>query len=193
VETIEQQKALADRILDGLKVISPYAILAGGAPRDWYFNEKANDLDFYLYTSAMTLHAAKKQLAKVLGIDSSQIKTKSRIDSSLYATMQCLRTILDVEGFDMPVQIMLLNKPKDEFKVVDVMSTSICKIFYHEGKIIPKQEFMLTVKTKIIFLDEGYSWSDPHPTKIVNRFKHKFTTATKERAMERLLDSLAEV
>lgn len=192
METIEQQKALADSILHGLKVISPYAILAGGAPRDWYFNEKASDLDFYLYTSAMTLNAAKKQLAKVLGIDPAQIKAKNRHDISLYATMQCLRTILDVEGFDMPVQVMLLNEPKDEFKVVDVMSTSICKIFYHEGRIIPKKDFMLTVKTKIMFLDDGYSWSDPHPTKIVKKFKNKFTTATKERAMDRLLSSLVE-
>lgn len=181
---IQAQRILADNILDKLKVISPYAILAGGAPRDWYLLTQANDLDFYLYSSAMTIDATRKQLAKTLDIDIERIVAKTEHLGSLYTTMRCLHRIFDVSGYDMPVQIMQLNEPLDEFKVVDLMSTSICKIYYEDGRLTPKRDFLLSMKAKVMFLDEGYQWSDPHPSKMVERFKHKFPQATKEQAIQ---------
>lgn len=45
--TIQEQKALADWVLGKL---SPHysILLAGGAPRDWYFDKPGNDLDFFI-------------------------------------------------------------------------------------------------------------------------------------------------
>jgi hypothetical protein len=185
---IQEQRVLADSILDKLKVISPYAILAGGAPRDWYLETQANDLDFYLYSSAITVNAALKQLAKTLDIDVERIKAKTEHANSLYATMRCLRCIFDVSGYNIPVQIMLLIEPRDEFRVVDLMSTSICKIYYEDGKLTPKRDFLLTMKSGVIFLDEGYKWSDPHPSKMAEKFRGIFPQATKEQAIQLIVN-----
>jgi hypothetical protein len=185
--SLDKQKALADGILSGLKVISPYAILAGGAPRDWYFSEEAKDLDFYLYSSAITVNAAKKQIASALGISADRVVHKAEHEVGVYQTMKCLRRIFDVYDYHMPVQIMQLQEPSDEFKVVDSMSTSICRVWYEGGEIHKTKDFLLTAKSGILFLDADYSWSDPHPTKIRERFVKRFCAGTKEQATNKLL------
>lgn len=45
---IKKQKAIGAELLKKLRVIHPAAILAGGAPRNWFFNRPANDLDFFV-------------------------------------------------------------------------------------------------------------------------------------------------
>jgi len=185
--SLDKQRVLADEILAGLKVISPYAILAGGAPRDWYFAEEAKDLDFYLYSSAITVNAAKKQIAAALGISTDRVVHKAEHETGVYQTMKCLRRIFNVYDYHIPVQIMQLCDPSDEFHVVNAMSTSICRVWYEGGEIHKTKDFLLTTKTGIMFLDEGYSWSDPHPTKIRERFVKKFCAGTKEQVTNKLL------
>ena len=48
-KTIEKQMSVAQNVLNKLEFFDPSCILAGGAPRDWYFGNLANDLDFYVY------------------------------------------------------------------------------------------------------------------------------------------------
>jgi hypothetical protein len=184
----DTQKVLADRILSDLKVISPYAVLAGGAPRDWYFGEEAKDLDFYLYSNAMTTKAARNQIASALGISVDRVVLKAEHEEGLYRTMRCLRRIFDVYDYSMPVQIMQLNEPNDEFKVVDLMSTSICRIYYEAGKLQPTKDFLLTARSKIMFVDADYNWTDPHPAKIAERFRGKFYIGTKQQAVDKLIN-----
>lgn len=38
---IEKQKDVANIIYDRLRLADPHCILAGGAPRDWYFGKEA--------------------------------------------------------------------------------------------------------------------------------------------------------
>lgn len=53
---IEEQNVVAKKVLEKIKIVDPYVILAGGAPRDWYFGNPCNDLDIYYYSNAMTIH-----------------------------------------------------------------------------------------------------------------------------------------
>ena len=46
---IEQQKQSAKAVLDKLRCLDNRAIIAGGAPRDWYFSKLANDIDIFYY------------------------------------------------------------------------------------------------------------------------------------------------
>lgn len=46
---IEQQKRIAKEVLGKIKVLDYRAIIAGGAARDWYFNNLANDVDIFYY------------------------------------------------------------------------------------------------------------------------------------------------
>ena len=46
---IEHQKAVAKSVLKKLQTLDLYAVLAGGACRDWLLDKEATDLDFYMY------------------------------------------------------------------------------------------------------------------------------------------------
>jgi len=46
---IEQQRQSANAVLDKLRCLDSRAIIAGGAPRDWYFSKLANDIDIFYY------------------------------------------------------------------------------------------------------------------------------------------------
>ena len=46
---IEQQKQSSKVVLDKLRCLDNRAIIAGGAPRDWYFSKLANDIDIFYY------------------------------------------------------------------------------------------------------------------------------------------------
>ena len=46
---IEQQKQTAKKVLSKIKALDSRAIIAGGAARDWYFNNLANDIDIFYY------------------------------------------------------------------------------------------------------------------------------------------------
>ena len=41
---IGQQKQTAKKVLSKIKALDSRAIIAGGAARDWYFNNLANDI-----------------------------------------------------------------------------------------------------------------------------------------------------
>lgn len=46
---IEQQKQTAKKVLSKIKALDSRAIIAGGAARDWYFNNLANDIDIFYF------------------------------------------------------------------------------------------------------------------------------------------------
>ena len=46
---IEQQKQTAKKVLSQVKALDSRAIIAGGAARDWYFNNLANDIDIFYF------------------------------------------------------------------------------------------------------------------------------------------------
>ena len=49
---IINQKEVAKKVFESLTKVDPNCILAGGAPRDWYYGKEARDLDFYFCSSA---------------------------------------------------------------------------------------------------------------------------------------------
>jgi len=191
--SIEEQKKIAEDIINKLRAIDPYVILAGGAPRDWHLGEEASDLDFYLHLSGRTQSARSRQLVSAFGSVNTKWCQKGTHDSDLYKTMQFLHSIYETEVGGLKIQIMNLNQEGDTFKVVDAMSCSICKAWWTpERGVVRTNDFKMTETTKLMFLSDGYSWSDPHPTKMLTKFSPKgYSRArSKEFVINTLLESL---
>ncbi len=109
--TIEKQLDIADKIYDKLKIVDPYCILAGGAPRDWYFNNPARDLDFYFTSIGSTFGAVKKQLSKLFD-DVTLLMDKEGYPAgrtSMYKTMPFLKRIWEFTVDGIPVQLIELT------------------------------------------------------------------------------------
>jgi hypothetical protein len=179
---IEDEKLLAKEVLDCLSIICPHAILAGGAPRDWYMGETCNDFDFYFNLDPdSTLGSNEAQLSRVLPEGMVKIKGKDAHSSPLYKHMSALKRLHYYTYKGREVQLIQLNRLRDVFKVVDNMSCSICMIWWKGGDVKPSGDFMLTYKTKMMYLSKGYSWSDPHPKKMRERFS-SYSCGTEDKA-----------
>lgn len=194
-ELITKQKQVADLVLNKLFQICPYAIVAGGAPRDWYIGIPAQDIDVYFSTEAMTETMLLCQLRSAFG-DTLQVKftrkDKGHLDP-IYQTLEGLIRIIDVDIDGVKVQLIQMDSSKRLFKVVDNFSISICKVWYKNGKINPTKDFLMTIKSGMMFLSEKYKWSDPHPAKMEERFQGKFSAGNREQVINKILnDSLKE-
>ena len=183
------QKNAARDLLKGLEIISPHSILAGGAPRDWFFGRKANDLDFYFSVEeSLTQRAVQGQLNQVLPKNVEFIEAKDFPVDPMYKHMENLKRIWYLEYKGIPVQLIQMKSAPDVFGVVDKMSCSICKVWWKNGDIVPEKDFILTLTTKYMFLNEGYTWEDLHPQKMEQRFKGEFHRATKKQAETRFFN-----
>lgn len=177
-------------VLDKLFLICPYAIVAGGAPRDWYFGDVAKDIDVYFSTNAMTEKALLNQLQKAFAT-TVNVKFSRRTDTHtdpMYETLEGLVRIIELEVDGVPVQLIQMDTSQRLFKVVDNFSVSICKIWYKGGDIRRTTAFKLTEKTKIMFLSDKYNWTDPHPSKMKTRFSGKYIAGTLETAKNQAMN-----
>ena len=188
---IEIQKELAKKILNDLNVIDPRAYLAGGAPRDWEFGEEANDLDFYYFTQATTMRESASQLERFF--PKVHMSGETNGDVKLYEHMEGLHRIWNTEIDGVKVQFIQMRTIKDREKAWERMSVSICKIRMDAFGIHKHKDFKMSEASGTMFLTKGYSWLDPHPSKMFERFKDKFSTAHDfEHATEILLAKLVK-
>lgn len=169
---IEFQKELASKILNDLKIIDPRAYLAGGAPRDWNFGEDANDLDFYYFTQASTMKESSSQLERFF--PKVHMSGEPNRDKKLYEHMKGLKRIWNVEIEGTKVQFIQMITVDDRANAWERMSVSICKIKMDDFGTHKHRDFKMTEASGAMFLSKGYSWTDPHPSKMFERFKNKF-------------------
>ena len=166
--TIEHQKQVADKILDDLFLIDPYAIVAGGAPRDWHFNEEASDIDVFFHIGrAITTGMVNKMLSRILP---AYIKCISEDDLPVSyeknSALRCVRSYT-IEGVN--VQLIELHTPC--WKIVDTFPVNMCKAWYKNEKITLERDFILGEKTKLLYMtNELYGRKD----KYVEKINHKF-------------------
>lgn len=183
---IEEQKNVASSVYSKLRLADPDCLLAGGAPRDWYFNEVCNDLDFYFCSTACTMGSTKKQLESIGFTNVRHIADP--YTSELYKSMDGLVRIWECDFEGMRVQFIQLATPQHRWKVVNNMDISICKAYCPANMEIKlHQDFKLTVASKIMFLKDGYDWDQKHAVKIQERFKNMFYVGTKKQALDYLV------
>ena len=168
VISIEDQKKIADEILDKLYVLDPYAIVAGGAPRDWYFNKEANDIDVFFYLSKNYTCEVIDKLLSRLGLDMERLGPEEfpkgyQLNPNIYQ-------VFNVKGYSTPVQLILLNSPTWE-AAVPQFPLSICKAWYKNGKSGYDRDFLISVSHGVIYTtNELYANGNAYLEKIYKRF-----------------------
>lgn len=167
--SIEEQKAIADDVLEKLKFIDPTAIVAGGAPRDWYCGRFASDIDVFFYFRPDIPVGQIERLLKEAGIDVYRSSDGKHIDP-LYKKNPDLRCIYYAKVDGVEVQLMSMFKPT--FNVVDHFPLNICKVWYRRGKISRHPDFKFAIQNKaIVKVNELYAKGDTYVQKIVDKFK----------------------
>lgn len=168
IDKIAKQKRVADSCLQRLLPIDPNAIVAGGAPRDWYFSKEASDIDLFLYHSVASTTCMKRMLEE-LGFEITEVKHGHNIPE-WYKLNPNLNAVFETVVNSQKVQIMLM---KDiTFKsVIPEFPLSICKIWYKNGSIRTEKEFDVSVKLKAIFKTNSiYGEDHVYLKKILDKF-----------------------
>lgn len=190
-EWIEIQKSQADKILDMLFLIDPYAICAGGAPRDWHFGKRATDLDFFICPSgALPTFKVQEQL-KLAGLDILETKSGASLPD-IYKRNPDLMCVFDVDYNGTKVQIMRMNMPT--FKsVIPQFPLSICKAWYKNYKIHLDKDFIRGENHKIIVkTNTVYNSEHSYINKILNKFPEYAYYENWEEAAMAILDKGAQ-
>ena len=145
--SIDEQQAIADEVLKRLAVFDPYAIVAGGAPRDWYLGMKANDIDVFINFNSIYTQTTLRGILRSLGFDAKPLEFNAKAKD--YKLNPHLKWVFDVKGFEYPVQLIFVNN--NTFKTIDTFPLDICKIWYKtERGIVPTKAFKEAVETRTI-------------------------------------------
>lgn len=184
--SIEDQKNVANRVYEKLRMVDPHCILAGGAPRNWYFGFEASDLDFYFVSTGSTISAVRRQLESVFGQKIGLLMDKEGDSpNEMYKSMPNLMRIWELEVESQKVQLIQLHGIGSQWKVVDKMDVSICKAWYTpENDVKLHKDFRLSLASKVMFVSEGYNWDSKHGQKIINYFGDMFSPSYRENAID---------
>lgn len=154
----------AKRMLDNLQLLCPTAVVAGGAPRDWYFGKPAKDIDCYITDVELQ---QVENLFRLAGIKIKELKKGE--NRGAYARDKYLEMVVDFRYMFLDFQLMLMQgKPVN--RTVDSFPVSICKITYDGVHIDPSYEFKVAEAAKVLLIDPRYKLDDPYIVKIVKKF-----------------------
>lgn len=160
MDMIGQQKALADRVYALLS--EDYdVLLAGGAPRDWYIERPANDLDFYVYSENPENDLL--DISERLGVELKPLggdKYKETMDGE-----PDLRGVFEGEMYGQKVQFMFVALSPFYF-VKRAFDLSVCKVWYKDGEICMDWEARLSFRERLIVMKDGFNG---HSDKLMQR------------------------
>lgn len=151
---IEQQKQTAKKVLSKIKALDSRAIIAGGAARDWYFNNLANDIDIFYF------HEEGKYCL-------DNIRRETAILKSLLGVSN-----IDVVGFNSGKKRESDQYPEDDFnnylKNPDIVNVFECVIEGVKFQFIQLKKQNVNVSTFAYNMCQA--WSDGERIKTTKLF-----------------------
>ena len=181
---IEQQKQTAKKVLSKIKALDSRAIIAGGAARDWYFNNLANDIDiFYFHEEGKYCldnirreTAILKALLGVSNIDVVGFNSRERKESDQYPEddfnnylknpniVNVFECVID----DVKFQFIQLKKQNVN---VSTFAYNMCQAWSDGERITTTKLFDLGVKKELLIeTGELYSNTEKFKQKMIDKF-----------------------
>lgn len=136
LQTVEQQKKRAKKLLTEISENFEYALVAGGAPRNWAYNRSANDLDIYVCRKKGKLQkdidskidAGVKKMGDKYGFNSENNKAVDVVNSNAYGGF-ILNALYDFSIFDdeekQNCQLIIIDDTADMVKDLKTFSQRI--------------------------------------------------------------------
>ena len=143
---VKEQIDKTDAILNELKPFLVNPIVAGGAPRDWYFNVKGKDIDIFVDPQETT-----QLIGKITELGCTEITEQTGEGLPEQYRSNYITTVISFKYQREAIQIIVKNTT--ESPLVH-FPCSLCLITYKDFSINPTQEFLDSVQLgKIDILD----------------------------------------
>ena len=172
---IENQKSIADEVLSLCENLDPTCIIAGGAPRDWFFDNPAKDLDVFMYfrpdlLKAQILKLLKKHICSTI----EPLGWQDR-EGFNYERNPNIFAVYEFVYKGEKVQLILLKKPS--WNIVDEFAFNICKAWYKNSRCYYTRDFMNDYKFKTITkTGKLYACTQAYIDRIQNKFEGYYYT-----------------
>jgi hypothetical protein len=177
---IKMQQAVADTVLQRLLTIDPFAIVAGGAPRDWYLGKEATDLDVYFHPNPnWNVMTVRNQLI-ARGFEFTDVGDlqeswdDAEQSKSQYLANQYLKAVYNPINTAMKVQLMWMSEPTFE-SVLPQFTLNLSKVYYKNGKISTDTIFDLGVAEKALIRTNSVYINN---NRYIDKIKAKFPDYT---------------
>lgn len=164
---VADQKREATELLSKLRLVDPFAMIAGGAPRDWYFNTPAKDLDVYMRLPNHNTIGLVNSLAAMVGI--TDFFPIDKIKESTYAELPNLKWVFEGRYNGVQVNLMVMEKGVRE-EIVKDFDVAICRAWFDGEKCHYHEEFEFCMKTRVCLVHENYTGKEAHLRKMAKRF-----------------------
>lgn len=161
------QITFAEELLSKLQMIDPFAMVAGGAPRDWELKKYANDLDIYLRMPNHNTLTLVENVLRVFGVYKLRLLTKN--ENANYEKLPDLKWVFEGYYCNQRINIMVITKGIRE-EIVSNFDVSLCECWFDGNEIKSTNKYKLTKETKICFVHKNYTGKELHITKMMNRF-----------------------
>ncbi len=163
---------LGNQVLDKLYYLDPSSIIAGGAPRDWYFDKTCSDIDVYFYYRPdISTSIVEDILTKVFDVDMKSLGSASSHANQehRYLRDKNISNVWEFEYFGKTVQLIRRNIPT--FGVTHSFALNLSMIWFKNNGIVPEEPFLNGVKLKsIVKMNDLYCDGDKYVQKIRNKF-----------------------
>ena len=181
---IGQQKQTAKKVLSKIKALDSRAIIAGGAARDWYFNNLANDIDiFYFHEEGKyCLDNIRRETAilkaflgissiDVVGFNSGKKKESDQHpedDFNNYLKNPNIVNVFECVIDDVKFQFIQLKKQNVN---VSTFAYNMCQAWSDGERIKTTKLFDLGVKKELLIeTGELYSNTEKFKQKMIDKF-----------------------
>lgn len=165
MSNVEKQKEVANRVLKKVRFVSPFAVVAGGAPRDWFCGRIAKDIDIYMnWLSGEDLDIVKFQMEQVLGFSLKRIGK----NNPNYLYDPNLLQVLEGEFENETFQFMLIKTLRVD---VSNFALSVSQAWWDGSVIFTTKDFDVSFEKGIVFQTGAfYANSDEYLVKILSKF-----------------------
>lgn len=178
---VQEQMGIAAEVLAMVRTIDSTAMIAGGAPRDWYLDKLATDIDIFYYKSGVVDHCVdlRDQLnlltnifpdvtMKVLGINSDFSNLAQVTAHSNYTLNPNIRHVFE---FMYRGQVIQLIAKTSSHLPVESFAYNICQAWSDGVTIYCTPLFKIGVEKEIFFTTgELYCDTGAYYKKILQRF-----------------------
>jgi len=191
---IREQKDFANVILNKFKENNIECYLMGGAPRNWYFNKEANDLDFYIHQNNDFDRIVKflkeefidlKELGNSEYIDEEPGFEFDNNDNLLFkglklnvsehindyiSKMPSLKKVFECKYYNVQkYQFMIVSRNPMNI-INDEFGTTISQFYYWNDKIFCTGKAKFSIETKTIYFKDGYDLENKYIKKMKEYF-----------------------
>lgn len=162
------QCAEARKLLSEFQKIDPFAMIAGGAVRDWDNGVAAQDLDIYVRLPNHNTMTLVENLGKKLGIQSFQPLTRAD-ECANYATLPNLQWVFEGTYSGIRVNVMVMEKGVRE-EIVKDFDVAICRCWWDGERSHFFPEYDVAMEKKICLVHPNYTGEERHIRKMKRRF-----------------------